>query len=109
MIKTLLTAVGEALRGKPLRMRSSRWDTVRDEYLKRHPKCAACGTNEKLQVHHRKPFHLYPDLELDAGNLLTLCESKNKCHLKIGHLGNWKKWNPQVVRDAINALRSQKQ
>jgi len=54
-------------------------------------------------VHHVVPFHLAPDLELEPGNLLTLCESKKygiNCHQLIGHLGNYRRWNPSVREDA---------
>ena len=86
--------------------RSSKWDTVRKNFLKTNSVCAVCGGSEKLEVHHKQPFHLYPDLELDATNLITLCESTTKCHLEIGHLGNWKNFNPNVVEDATKALKS---
>ena len=34
-------------------------------------------------------------------NLITLCENKEtKCHLKIGHLGSWRKINPDVAQSA---------
>ena len=29
---------------------------------------------KKLNVHHVKPFHLYPQLELDENNLITVEE-----------------------------------
>jgi hypothetical protein len=43
----------------------------------------------------------YPELELDRNNLITLCESKSKCHWIIGHLLNWRSYNPNAKEDAL--------
>lgn len=83
--------------------RSSHWPTVRKQHLAMHPVCAVCGGSEKLEVHHIRPFHLHPDLELNPDNLITLCESLKggvNCHLLFGHLGNFKSFNTQVRDDA---------
>lgn len=103
MLKRFIKAIKEKVQGKPLSLRSSRWEGVRKDFLKTNNICAACGTKDKLQVHHIKPFHLYPELELEPSNLITLCETKQrKCHLNIGHLGHWKRENPDVTKDAAN-------
>jgi hypothetical protein len=57
----------------------------------------ACGTTDDLDVHHCDPFDWYPDRELDPDNLLTLCR---RCHLFVGHLGEWCSYNPEARRDA---------
>ena len=103
----LLETIKEKLTGKvPLfYRRSSKWPTVREHFLKSNPACAACGQTDHLQVHHIRPFHLDPSLELNTGNLITLCEDEYLCHLKIGHLGSFKKENPEVRKDAAEALR----
>jgi len=83
--------------------RSGKWPTVRKNYLALHPVCEVCGGKEKLEVHHKKVFHLNPQLELDPNNLITLCESGANginCHLAVGHLGNFKSFNPSVEADA---------
>ena len=83
--------------------RSSKWPKVRAEFIKLYPTCEVCGGNKKIEVHHMAPFHIYPELELEPSNLITLCESKNNgvnCHLFFGHLGNFKKYNPTVVNDS---------
>jgi len=51
-----------------------------------------------MQVHHIKPFKLYPELELDPDNLLTLC-NKTECHQEKGHCGYYRSWNEKVVED----------
>jgi 5-methylcytosine-specific restriction protein A len=78
-------------------IRSPKWRTVRQEHLKRNSMCAACGKKKDLEVHHIKPVHLFPDLELDPENLITLCA--NSCHLLFGHLMDFKCWNPVVRQD----------
>jgi 5-methylcytosine-specific restriction protein A len=83
--------------------RSGKWRSVRAAHLKRHPKCYVCLGKKKVEVHHKKPFHLHPALELDPKNLITLCENDNdgiNCHLAFGHLGNFKSYNVDVTADA---------
>jgi hypothetical protein len=82
--------------------RSSSWPKVRKDFLDKNPVCAFCGGKESLEVHHIKPFHLDPSLELDNANLIVLCESKKygvNCHLFFGHLGNYKKENINIKED----------
>jgi len=82
--------------------RSSKWSGVRKTALKANPKCAACGSDSKLQVHHMQPFHLKPELELDPKNLIVLCMGPNECHLLLGHGDDFKKYNPYIAADAKN-------
>lgn len=82
--------------------RSSKWGGVRKAALLANPKCAICGDVLHLQVHHMKPFHDFPELELDPKNLIVLCMGKNECHLLIGHGDNFKKYNPYIAADAMN-------
>lgn len=82
--------------------RSPEWSNLRDEFIRNHPVCFLCGTAKDLQVHHKKPFHLYPELELDPDNLITLCTSKYwgfNCHLIAGHGGCYKFENPWIMED----------
>lgn len=76
--------------------RSPKWDELRDSFIKLNNKCAACGSSIRLQVHHKKPFHDYPELELDPNNLITLCMSEKECHLRIAHGGAFSKWCPEI-------------
>lgn len=78
--------------------RNPKWDSFRDKYVALYPCCAACGTSKCIDVHHIRPFHLYPELELDVHNLVSLC---SRHHLLFGHLENWSAWNPDVVNDAV--------
>jgi len=102
----MFTRIKDVLQGKsPLSVsRSPHWATVRKNHLKEHGKCLVCEGDQNLNVHHIKPFHLHPDLELEPTNLVTLCESERhgiNCHLLIGHLGNFKNVNPNVLADAV--------
>ncbi len=81
--------------------RSPEWPKVRAQHLVRFPACEVCGTTAGVEVHHVKPFHEYPALELDEANLITLCDSPScKSHLTLGHLGNYLQSNPHVRDDA---------
>jgi len=81
--------------------RSNHWPTVRKHFLD-GKSCAVCGGTKKLEVHHKVPFHLDQALELDPRNLIVLCEGAHdvNCHLFIGHLGNFKGFNPDVESDS---------
>lgn len=88
--------------------RSSEWPRVRAAHLKKQPVCQACGGTTNLEVHHKQPFHLFPTLELDDTNLITLCElTGHDCHFVFGHFHDWKNWNPAVEADVTqyNAQR----
>lgn len=78
--------------------RSPKWQTVRKKHLATNSRCIACGSVKKLEVHHIKPVHLYPELELEPSNLVTLCA--DPCHIVFGHFMNFKSWNINVVNDA---------
>jgi len=100
----MFTRIKDALQGKaPITAsRSPKWTGVRESHLKQHPTCAVCEGNENLNVHHIKPFHLHPELELEPTNLVTLCECEKhgvNCHLLIGHIGNFHNINPHVLED----------
>ena len=82
--------------------RSKDWPNIREAHLKENPTCAVCGSKESVEVHHIKPFHIAPELELEKSNLISLCESKKygvNCHLFFGHLGNYKTENLHLSKD----------
>lgn len=78
--------------------RSPHWPAVRRAHLKAYPNCAWCGTRRLVDVHHITPFHIDRQLELDPANLITLCRWRRH-HLKVGHLGDWTRWNEHVAED----------
>ena len=73
------------------------WPKVKRVYLMTHRECAACDKRTKLEVHHKIPFWMDRNLELDVRNLITLCPDD---HFMIGHLKSWKSYNPDVEVDA---------
>jgi hypothetical protein len=86
--------------------RSPAWSRVRAEFVAEHSVCEACGSREKLNVHHIQPFHLHPELELELSNLITLCFEH---HFRVGHdpdgpwqpkKPKWTAWNPAVRQHA---------
>jgi hypothetical protein len=79
---------------------------IRDQHIKEHPECEACGSNKAIQVHHIHPFHLYPEMELDPDNLITLCMDEFDCHLALGHGDSFKCYNPNVVSDCERFRKS---
>ena len=87
--------------------RSSQWQRVRKEHLLREPACVVCGHKGRgIQVHHIKPFHLHPHLELDPRNLITLCEVRGRDHhLLLGHLNTWESYNEHIREDAKRFYR----
>jgi hypothetical protein len=92
--------------------RSREWPRVRNEFLRIHPRCEACGDTKLLNVHHIVPFHVAPKMELDKLNLITLCREH---HFRVGHdpdgpwgpkQPDWKKANPKVREHARMIRRS---
>lgn len=82
--------------------RSPLWSAVRKQHLKKFPRCAVTGSTTDLEVHHIKPYHLYPELELQDSNLITLTTKFGSLnvHLWFGHLGNFQSWNENVREDS---------
>src|SRR6266704_2175619 len=80
---------------------------VEREHRLREPACVACGyKGDGIQVHHIKPFHLHPHLELDPDNLITLCQVDGReHHLLLGHLDEWASYNEHVRADAKHFYR----
>ena len=80
--------------------RSPAWGKLEKQIVAAHPACEACGATERLQVHHKKPFHIHPELELDPSNLVVLCMKPGlECHLYVGHGDSWKAYNPNLDLD----------
>jgi hypothetical protein len=82
--------------------RSPSWNKVRNEHIRKYPKCAACGKTKNLEVHHIVPYKIDKTKELDINNLITLCG--DHCHFVFGHLMDWKSYNPNIKEDAEQYL-----
>ena len=87
-------------------IRSSGWRDIQQESVNEHPYCEFHGGKGKvlnpLNVHHIKPFHLFPELELVKSNLIVACRF---CHLWYCHLGSWKSYNIYAREDADSLLK----
>ncbi len=89
--------------------RSSGWEKFEKDYVAVHNFCVACGGTKLLQVHHKLPYHLHPELELDENNVMTLCMSPGHlCHFIYGHCRDWLAFNPRVVEMAAEMLEATK-
>src|SRR5690606_31407553 len=44
-----------------LAARSPGWPALRAAWIERNPTCRCCGRRENLNVHHVRPFHLFPE------------------------------------------------
>lgn len=88
--------------------RSHLWPALREKHIRLNPYCKACGSKQKLEVHHRLPYSLYLEKELDPSNLMTLCcdgPGGIDCHLLWGHCGDWRAYNPKVEHYSAVAKR----
>ena len=77
--------------------RSDEWPKVEKAFKRMNPECYVCGKSKNVIVHHIKPFWLFPSLELNQTNLMTLCPDH---HLLIGHLMDWKSYNEHAKLNA---------
>lgn len=83
------------------------WHRESRLWLVDHP-CAVTGeTGDGVEVHHIRPYHLFPELEMDPANWIAL---RRDWHFYLGHFGDWVLWNPDVAQDAarIRARRRRK-
>jgi DNA-binding transcriptional LysR family regulator len=88
-----------AITGEP---RNPGWPSLSKKLILAHPFCSVCGWTKNLNAHHKLPFHLYPEKEMDPDNIIILgeaCPGGNH-HLWWGHLGNWQSYNADVVEMA---------
>lgn len=66
----------------------------RDEYT-----CKYCGCiGGHLHAHHKIPYWINSDAFLDPSNLITTCTA---CHFKHAHLGNWSKFDINLIEDYL--------
>jgi len=77
--------------------RNPKFESASKLYLK-GKKCMICGGTLRLMAHHKYPFHLFPELEMDETHWRPLCEGDHRlnCHLLVGHGGNFEGFNPLV-------------
>jgi hypothetical protein len=74
--------------------RSPGWAALLHDLLLENRKagrgCWGCGPDRDAATgHHDKPFHLFPQLEMESSNVLLVCLL---CHLALCHAGDWRLW-----------------
>ena len=82
--------------------RSSAWGPWVKRFVKGKT-CVCCGSKGPLTGHHKIPFHLRPDLEMVESNVAPVCDGTD-CHLVIGHLKDFRLYNPDFNADAAAFL-----
>jgi 5-methylcytosine-specific restriction endonuclease McrA len=100
---------------RALHPRCSGWERFAEKCKGEHPQCASCGLygdDGTIEAHHIHAYELMteaqrgtdaPGGELDPNNIILLCRP---CHLKYGHLGNFKHSDPNIVSRSYRRLRA---
>lgn len=57
-------------------------------FVRDNRRCVLCGSRERIEADHIKPFSTYPGLRFDVDNGRTLCHD---CHRKTDTYGNSRK------------------
>lgn len=65
---------------------SSSWERRRVAYFAKHPKvCVACGSNKKIQLHHKTYDRMGAELDGDLAPLCEFCHSTlHQWHRSVG-------------------------
>lgn len=76
--------------GSRVNKRGSHWQAIRRRILERDKCCVACGSDERLHIHHVLPFRLFdsPADANDETNLVALCPP---CHRREDARHKWAK------------------
>ena len=80
---------------------SGKWRKAKRAYYKKYGKvCKCCGASkkkDKIELHHKLPRHLFPELALAEDNFISLCNRKGVgCHFRHGHMGNYHNYNQSI-------------
>ena len=83
------------------------WQKCKRLFYKKVPKvCACCGSKKKVELHHKKPRHLFPELALEHTNLIALCGGGKGCHFHIGHLNSYFTYNENIEDVAFYVMEN---
>lgn len=99
----MMKLLKDTIQAKGFQKRHPNWRKLRNSFIKKYPQCFHCGSTTKLEVHHIIPIRIDPSKELEESNLMVLCESKKfgiNCHLFIGHLGHYGRFNSNAYWNA---------
>lgn len=75
-----------------------KWLDIQRKFLRHNKKCAVCGTENHIEIHHIIPVNIAPHLMFEESNLISLCRKGKNCHLIHGHLGNFNNFNPNILQ-----------
>ena len=76
---------------RSMRGRHSKWPALVKRFKAEKRTCVVSGLKTTLEVHHLKPYHLFPELELEWDNLRLIARP---FHYLFGHFCNWTDYNP---------------
>lgn len=73
------------------------WATAKamQAYREANPACEYCGRSGRIQVHHKEPVSVAPERAADIENMISLCAKR--CHITLGHAGNYKNYVVNVA------------
>ena len=79
------------------------------KHKKSNPTCAFCGKGKGLHTHHIESIQFAPERAADPTNFLSLCGKR--CHITIGHGGNYKQYvhNVQKICESVIIVKPIKQ
>jgi len=85
---------------RPRDFKNSEMQSLRNHVFHRDKHtCVYCGKKGgHLHAHHILPYWVKPVAFLDKDNLVTVC---TKCHFKKAHLGNWHKFDVELVTEKL--------
>ncbi len=94
------------------RPRDAHWDRAAAKHLLTHNRCEnplcrakleVVDGRRNLEIHHVLPFEYFPELEMDESNWVVLCRAPHDCHRLLGHLSDFKAYNP-LLRKMLSIL-----
>lgn len=78
-------------------LRSPAWESFEHAIKLKHPGCVFCGRIRADNVgHHKKPFHLFPELELVESNIIIVCPGD---HFVRCHYCNWSLYSREIENE----------
>jgi hypothetical protein len=82
---------------RSLEGRSPKWRALQQRFVREKKCCFITRLRVDLEVHHKIPYHVRPDLELEWDNL---CLLTRPVHYLIGHHCNWAYYNQNFEEEA---------
>lgn len=76
-------------------------------YRRENPACEFCGDARRIQVHHIEPVSVAPERAADIDNMISLCAKR--CHITLGHAGNYKNYveNCELLASQARVIKTE--